>query len=132
MPVFVVEAFSVELFLKCLLRSERKLFKTKTHDIEKLYKRVSPRNRRLIRETAGMDLRQLRSFFARTNGVFDRLRYMHEGHSWPKDKKDRWGNYGTTEFLSAIRELLNHRHEDWEERKNRVLYDKEPSGLSME
>ena len=123
MPVFVVEAFSVELHLKCLLRSERKLFKKGTHDIESLYKGLSPPSRRLIRESAGMSPAKLRSFFDRTNGIFQKLRYMHEGHQFPKVKKDRWGNFGTHEFVWAIRELLKYRHPDWEERMDKALPD---------
>ena len=121
MPVFVVEAFSVELHLKCLIRSERKLFTKGEHDIETLFKRLSPRTRRLIRETAEMTPAKLRSFFDRTSGIFTKLRYKHEGHSFPKDKKGRWGTFGTHEFVWAIRALLNHRHPDWEDKKDIAL-----------
>ena len=119
-PEFVVEAFSLELHLKCLLRVEKKELPG-SHEPEYLYHALTPPHRRMIREYAKKPLGEMRSILARSRGVFKDLRYMHEGHKWPEDKKGRTGTDGFNEVVHAIRRIIKEKHKDWDAKKNALL-----------
>lgn len=119
-PIFVIEAFSLELHLKCLLRVENKPL-PQTHEPEDLYKKLTSLHRRLIREYSKKRLREMRSILMRSKGVFRHLRYMHEGHKWPADKDGITGTSGFNDVVHAIRRIIKDKHPDWDERKNSLL-----------
>lgn len=121
-PVFVVEAFSLELHFKCLLRVRHKSLR-RTHEPIDMWPKLSRRDQNLIlkyasgaRPTIDID-----SLLLRSKGMFKNLRYMHEGHDWPRNKNGEAGNGGFNDVVKAIRRIILEKHSDWDAKKNERL-----------
>ncbi len=120
MPMYVIEAFSLELHLKCLLRIEGQEL-ARTHEPGELYEKLRKDNRKLIRDYTGMNVADLNSVMKCAEGVFKNLKYIHEGWKWPKDREGRWGNFWFKDIILAIRTIIKKEKPRWEKRKNAAL-----------
>ncbi len=106
-PIFVVESFSLELHLKCLIRVRRNPLPPKyTHEPQILYGELKERDRLLIRKHMGLKQRDVEAILVRARGVFAKLRYKYEGHDWEKDFRGKWANKGFDKMIHAIRDII--------------------------
>jgi hypothetical protein len=120
-PIFVIEAFSLELHLKCLLRVEGKLL-PREHEPKKLLKALDPPSRKLIREYSGKSVAEVNAVMDRCTGIFAKMRYQHEGWKWPKVKiQGAFVNEGVNDIVKAIRKIVKERKPRWDDRKNALL-----------
>ena len=121
-PVFVVEAFSLELHFKCLLRVRHKSLK-QTHEPSDMWPKLSLRDQNLILRYASgaAPTIDIDSVLLRSKRMFKNLRYMHEGHDWPRDKTGAGGNGGLNDVVKAIRRIILEKHPDWQAKKNSRL-----------
>jgi hypothetical protein len=120
MPVFMVEAFSLELHLKCLLRVEGKAL-TGTHEPRDLYRQLTPDNRKLIRQYAHKSVVEINAALDRYRGVFKNLKYFHEGWKWPRDRQGGHGNRDINQIVHAIRRIVKEQNPGWENRKRLLI-----------
>lgn len=124
MPTFVVEAFSLELHLKCLLRLRGQLLDP-THEPNDLFRRLAPADQQSIRSLGKLlpsdeDL-DIEPILARARGVFKTLRYMHEGHEWPRDATGLAGNAGFDETIRGTRRTILEISPAWSIEYKRIL-----------
>jgi hypothetical protein len=124
MPIFVAEAFTLELHLKCLIRVRGiKLPKRGTHEIAELYNLLTPQDkRRLVKKKTKLTQDDIDSILERSRGLFALLKYQYEGHEWPLDPKTgKWGNKGFEKLIHAIRDIIKTRQPKWDAKKNAAL-----------
>jgi hypothetical protein len=129
MPMAVLEVFSIELFLKCLLELRRKPA-MRTHELEPLMNALSKRdqtkiianfdryvaaNPRLSRKVS------IRSVMDRSSNYFNAARYVFEGHKWKPDADGWIGNEGFLDLLWAVREHILSIHPEFETTAKAIL-----------
>jgi hypothetical protein len=127
MPTFVLEAFAIELHLKCLLRVRGQLLKD-THEPKDLFEKLDRSDQDLVVANCKLlstdpGTIDIGSVLKRSAGVFKNLRYVHEGNQWPKDDKGVAGNAGFYEVIRAIRLILLKINPPWEAEYKRILGD---------
>jgi len=122
MPMVVLEIFSIELFIKCLIEMRHRtpppehdletllevLSKRDKCKIEELFDSIVDHDHRLVRKV------NLRSVLDRSKKFFNHSRYVFEGHKWKKDKQGWYGNEGFGDLLLAIRQYILQLHPEFE------------------
>ena len=128
MPIFVVEAFALELHLKCLLRVRGKLLDA-THEPRDLFLKLDTSDQNLVvahakRVQSDPDSIDVESVLTRSEGVFKKLRYQHEGHQWPLDANGVAGNTGFYEVIQSLRHIILVTNPQWiDAYRNALGYD---------
>ena len=126
MPMFVLEAFALELHLKCLLRLRGQLIDP-THEPVELFAKLTPADQQLViskakRSQADTDSVDVQAALIRSTGVFKKLRYLYEGHDW-KVEDGMAGNVGVYETIIGIRLTILDANPKWKEDYKRILGD---------
>ena len=117
-PSSVLLAFSLEIFLKCLMQV-RGNNPIRGHKTKELFSELSLRDRRHIghmfrseRATRG-DTVSLKSVFARASNYFDEMRY---GYEKPVPRLPAGGIKGLDLAAEAVRLVILDKHPDWQQR----------------
>ena len=113
LPMVVYELFSLELFLKCLIKMRGKPI-PRMHELSQLLSTLSKGDRDKIRSRY-YKLRRAhhrprvawKSVIKRTSHLFDRARYHFEGTPWETDVAGYKGNQGVAELLRAGKSFSN-------------------------
>ena len=104
----VVAAFSVELYLKCLLSIECGQY-PETHDLQKLFDQLKRETREALRKTH--DARpsrpgKLDDLLAKGGDTFNKVRYLFEHRHQIE--------FGLNWFGEVVRQRIINLHPDWE------------------
>lgn len=126
-PIMACSAFALELYLKCLIRMERKPF-SREHDLAKLFAALGKRNRAKIKRVWRANSETVRKYVEEqyksegetppkvtfdfalnaSRGAFQAFRYLHEfgvasNTGWLGDA-----------ILMAARHVILSKHPDWQ------------------
>jgi hypothetical protein len=125
-PMITVEAFALELFIKCLHRVRRRT--VEGHDIHSLYHKLSVSDQKKIAKyfaaivsrhpdyewaVANRTHFDVESVLLRNKDMFTKTRYWHEGAPPNRDSFGSYGNAGTGSLAEAIRDLIFELRPKW-------------------
>jgi hypothetical protein len=135
------EAFSLELYLKCLYRIRRRHGRG-GHNVSELFNGLSKRDRENIerhvneviddepaftRESVRLNVPiDIASILQRTSNMFPVGRYWHEGILPSPDAKGNRSNLGTTALIEAIVRAIYDVHPEWEGRRIKFVFGGAP------
>jgi hypothetical protein len=126
-PTVVCEAFSLELFLKCLHAIRRRKVK-KNHDVEALFRDLSKADKKIVTKyfhgivqlhieyrlalQHGLTF-NIDSVLQRTKDSFVRVRYWHEGQRPNADASGKVSNAGVGSLCAALKRLIDELRPEW-------------------
>lgn len=126
-PTVVCEAFSLELFIKCLHAIRRRIPKKK-HDVEALYQGLSKADRKtiakyfyeIVQAHPQHDLAlkhgitfDVDSVLQRTRDTFIRVRYWHEKQPPSPDASGKVSNAGVGSLCDALNQFIDELRPQW-------------------
>jgi hypothetical protein len=135
-PFFVSEAFTLELHLKCVHRLRRR-YPGRAHTVKDLFESLSKADQKKIDRylqgiianhpnadeltAVGVDL-DVTSILERSNDMFVRGRYWHEGLLPSPDSRGNKSNAGIAPLVRAVESLIFEIQPEWRAKINRVQF----------
>jgi hypothetical protein len=135
-PTIAIEAFALELYLKCLHKIRRR--SVWGHDITKLFEKLSKADKKTISKSLLEIVRQHPAYTAmcafgvsfdaesvakRANNAFANARYWSELNLPDADDRGHISNAGIGNFSDAIVSLISKLRPDWKERSELFRLD---------